>query len=66
MRHLKRFREKARNSRRTVNSCETCANLIPIGEGDHICDADPLRIPLCEYKHTEDYFWCGGSQYISN
>lgn len=27
--------------------CETCANLIAIGEGDHICDARPDALISC-------------------
>ena len=38
--------------------CEECSCLIPIGEGDHICDNDPTKMVLCEYEPTEDYGWC--------
>ena len=41
--------------------CETCANCIPIGEGDHICSMNPTRIVLEDYSFSDNYFWCGGS-----
>lgn len=41
-------------------SCETCGNLIPLGEGDHMCDVDPSQLVLEDYEQTEDYFWCHG------
>ena len=44
--------------------CENCGNLIPIGEGDHICDAEIGRMPLSDYIPTDDYLWCGGSQFM--
>lgn len=44
--------------------CLTCEHLIPIGEGDHICDADDEpRLILDDYEPTDDYFWCGSSEY---
>ena len=58
--NIKRLVSK-RNARKP--DCKNCANLIPIGEGDHICDAEPGRMPLSEYLPTEDYLWCGGRQF---
>lgn len=46
--------------------CENCQNLDPIGEGDHICDEDPTRMPVSEYAPTNDYLWCGGAHFIGN
>ena len=46
--------------------CETCANMQPIGEGDHICDAccshdgSPTALVLESYIPADDYFICGG------
>lgn len=41
-------------------TCETCGKLMPIGEGDHLCDEDPTMLVLSNYTATDDYFWCGG------
>jgi len=44
--------------------CLTCENLLPIGEGDHLCDAaDAPTLVLADYEPTEDFFWCGSSEY---
>lgn len=45
--------------------CETCGELTPIGEGDHICGEDPFKMPVSEYQQTEDYLWCGGRKWHS-
>jgi len=44
-------------------SCETCDELTPIGEGDHICGADPHKMPICEYSPSDEYLWCKGTYY---
>ena len=52
--------------------CETCSNLTPIGEGDHICDAvnsdngRPFIMPISEYQPTSEYFKCEGLKYDEN
>lgn len=49
--------------------CETCANMQPIGEGDHICDAccshdgSPTALVLESYIPADDYFICEGSRW---
>lgn len=45
--------------------CETCGNLIAIGEGDHICCecGDKPIMPISEYTPTDDYFECGGKKW---
>ena len=53
--------EKNLDKNRDRQCCETCANCIPIGEGDHICSMKPTRIVLEDYNFSDDYFWCGGS-----
>lgn len=45
--------------------CENCQNFDPIGEGDHICDQEPTKMPVSEYEPTEDYLWCQGKHFIS-
>ena len=45
--------------------CETCGEFTPIGEGDHICGADPHKMPVSDYSPTEDYLWCKGKHYTS-
>ena len=45
--------------------CEDCAEFTAIGEGDHICGADPHKMPVSDYIPTEDYFWCKGANFIS-
>ena len=43
--------------------CETCANLLCVGEGDHICEEDPTKMPVSGYEPTDEYFWCGGKEW---
>lgn len=50
---------------RRLTRCENCQNLNPIGDGDHICDESPTRMPVCEYGPTGDYLWCRGKYFIS-
>ena len=45
--------------------CEECAEFTAIGEGDHICGADPHKMPVSGYTPTEDYFWCKGAHFSS-
>lgn len=48
----------------TRKCCEECSNLIPIGEGDHICDASDIpTMVLVEYEPSEDYMWCKGKKF---
>ena len=45
--------------------CVTCANFMPIGEGDHICtgfSSEPVLV-MEDYEPTDEYFICGGSCY---
>ena len=44
--------------------CERCEEFTPIGEGDHICGADPHRMPVSDYMPTEDYYWCKGAHFV--
>lgn len=44
-------------------TCETCGEFTPIGEGDHICGADPHKMPVSDYIPTADYCWCKGRHY---
>jgi len=44
-------------------NCETCEELTPIGEGDHICGADPHKMPVSDYSPTDEYLWCKGTHY---
>ena len=43
--------------------CETCVNFIPIGEGDHICDASAPVMVLEDYTPTDKYYWCKGEHW---
>lgn len=43
-----------------IKTCETCGCLLPIGEGDHLCDEDYTKTVLEEYTPTDDYCWCCG------
>lgn len=49
--------------------CETCGNMQPIGEGDHICDAccghdgSPCALILEDYTPVDDYFICQGKRW---
>ena len=49
--------------------CETCENLVPIGEGDHLCyevesdDGLPAIMPIVDYEPTDEYMKCGGKRW---
>ena len=48
-----------------MKTCAMCSNLIPIGEGDHIClecGPEPILI-LDNYEPTDNYDKCGGDKY---
>lgn len=47
-------------------TCETCAELVACGEGDHLCSVGEGNIVLSDYAPTDDYYWCKGSKYRSN
>lgn len=64
------MKKKKRTPRpQPVKCCETCGNMTPIGEGDHICDAcdardgHPCALVLEDYGPGADYFICGGSRW---
>ena len=40
--------------------CENCGNLVPICEGDLICEEDPTQLVLDGYVPTDGYIWCEG------
>lgn len=44
--------------------CETCANLIPLGEGDCMCDADPSQLVMEKFAPADDYYWCCGREWM--
>lgn len=52
-----------------IKCCETCGNLTPIGDGDHICDAcegrdgHPCALVLEDYNPGIDYYACGGRKW---
>lgn len=58
--------------RKRQRCCETCANLIPIDEGDHICSevmadsGEPAIMPVSDYMPTDEYFKCGGEKWEEN
>lgn len=53
------MKEKEKNA-----GCEHCANLVPIGEGDHICyECGEPVMPVSGYIPTDDYLKCGGRKY---
>lgn len=45
--------------------CESCSNLIPIGEGDHICTefGDTPAMVISDYVPADEYMKCGGKHY---
>nr|WP_325297110.1 hypothetical protein [uncultured Dysosmobacter sp.] len=58
------FRDKAKTILgKSDLQCEKCGEFTAIGEGDHICGADPTRMPVSEYAPTDDYFWCKGAHF---
>ena len=59
------FKDRAKSIiGKTDLRCEYCEHFNPIGEGDHICDEDPTKMPVSDYAPTEDYFWCKGAHFI--
>ena len=65
---MKKKRPKPQQDRR-YKCCETCGNMQPIGEGDHICDAccsrdgSPCALILEDYTPADDYFICQGKSW---
>lgn len=58
------FKDRAKSIiGKTDLRCEYCTELNCIGEGDHICDYDPHKMPLSGYAPTDDYFWCNGAYF---
>jgi len=59
----KKKKSKVRKEFRQERCCENCQNLIPIGEGDHICyECGPVPImPICGYEWTDEYYQCVGT-----
>lgn len=57
---VKRGKKKKKN----CTGCEMCSHCIPIGEGDHICDAqDVPRVIIEEYAPADGYLWCHGKYF---
>lgn len=47
--------------------CESCANLIPIGEGDHICnECGEPKVVIEDYFAASSYLMCDGEHYVEN
>lgn len=65
---MKKKRPQPQQDKR-YKCCETCGNMQPIGEGDHICDAccshdgSPTALVLESYIPGDDYFICEGSRW---
>lgn len=54
----------AKKNDNTLNKmCETCMNFLPIGGGDHICDAGAPVMVMEAYAPTDDYYWCCGKEW---
>lgn len=51
-----------KKKKKACKYCESCANFLPIGEGDHVCQEN-MSIVVSEYEPTEDYFQCGGKKW---
>lgn len=45
--------------------CESCIHRVPIGEGDHLCEATdyPDDLVLVAYMPGPDYLACTGIEY---
>lgn len=52
-----------KNDKPSEQMCETCANCLPIGEGDHICDVSIPVMVIESYAPTDDYYCCGGKHW---
>lgn len=49
-------------------NCLSCSNMIPIGEGDHIClecGDEPVMV-VSDYQPTEEFCACKGKHYDPN
>lgn len=44
--------------------CMNCEHCVYIGEGDSICDADEPFLILDDWDPTDEYFACGGADFI--
>jgi len=47
---------------KSVPSCTTCEEFIPIGEGGHICGVNNALL-TDDYEPNGNYFWCDGKHY---
>ena len=45
--------------------CETCDYLVPIGDGDFLCEHNLIMV-VSDYTPTENYFCCGGGKWQEN
>lgn len=44
--------------------CECCDHCIPMGEGDHMCDAAGTpKVVISDYAPAENYFHCQGHKF---
>ena len=59
------MKRKCNNRNSNTACCMDCEHCIPIGGGDHICDAaknyDALVIE--EYMPGDSYLWCHGKKF---
>ena len=58
----KKTKPKKKPKIKCNKTCITCANCIPIGEGDHLCD-ELMELVLKNYIPTDKFYGCGGSSY---
>ena len=49
--------------KKVYRDCFNCINMLPIGEGDHICSVNPLIMVLEDYGPTEDYCFCNSEDW---
>ena len=53
-----------RRKKKQCKGCEYCSNLVPIGEGDHIClECGEPKMVISEYTPTDEYLACGGKKF---
>lgn len=58
-------KKKVKKSKNPGNKgCESCANCLPVGGGDHLCDKCSA-IVIEEYAPSDDYMKCKGKDWCA-
>lgn len=64
---MKRKHKMGNGQPKEEKGCENCANCIPIGEGDHICEAYHTPLVVIEsYIPSNNYLRCGSRKWVKS